>query len=346
MPSLGESMSDDQSKPGQRRTKMTDEERREKARARYQKNKDKVKAQSKKWKEDNKDKVDAYNEANREKQRLYMTKYREDNKELIQEKRDAIKDQRSERQRNYYHSLSPERKKVIKERSKRYIANMSPEKRSELNKKQREAHRKKRERYLKENPEELTRECVDCSGMFSKRRESRGRWPKRCYPCADVYRGDKEALSAWRLANKDKLKYSRNSYQESRNGMHRIMIASVRGRAKKKGMDFDLTLEWIKDRIKKSKETCEATGYPYNYTYKIKRSRPFAPSVHRADPNKGYTKYNCLIVCWAWNRAVGDGTDGIMQTLLNAYVEKQRNDSKMLTIKSRESQGKLWGKLG
>ena len=132
-----------------------------------------------------------------------------------------------------------------------------------------------------------------------------------CKKCMDESRKkypqnrDEENYKAW----------DNKRYQEQRklDPRFRAMILTngARARSKKKGIVFDLDLDWVHDKI--AKGFCEATGaafemetvyLPNGYG----QQRAFSPSLDRTDPHKGYTKDNVKVVCWCYNAAKGVGT--------------------------------------
>jgi hypothetical protein len=63
-------------------------------------------------------------------------------------------------------------------------------------------------------------------------------------------------------------------------------------RAKEKNIPFDLTLEWIEERLKVG--TCERCGISFVFDRDPKfRVHRFGPSIDRHDPDKGYLMTNC-----------------------------------------------------
>ena len=270
----------------------------------------------------------------------YSKKYREENREDLQRKRDDIKEFRAERQRNYYKALSPERKKEILERNKKkkkknYYEKLTPEKKEENKNKAKEKARSKRRKYLEENPHLIM--CIDCQNEHPE--GDRRYLPKRCEGCK------KESIRTNRKNNKRSRQERHLEYRQTSFGAVKVLMGSVRQRSKKKNRVLELDEEWITERLIKNKGRCEQTGYPFNYTYKTKYSRPYAPSIHRIDPNKGYTKDNSVIVCWAWNRIVGDSRDGIAQTLIDSYIEKKKADANKAKVKAESRQAKLWARM-
>ena len=78
----------------------------------------------------------------------------------------------------------------------------------------------------------------------------------------------------------------------------RRLLGSATYRAKKKGLEFDLTLDWIKERIDKG--FCEVTGMAFGAAH-----TPTTPSIDRRDNSKGYTKDNVQITTWMYNMSKG-----------------------------------------
>ncbi len=87
------------------------------------------------------------------------------------------------------------------------------------------------------------------------------------------------------------------------------LLTASQERAKNKGIENDLTLEFIIDKLK---QPCPQTGLPFrlgktgsNYSDRDIQT----PSVDKIDPSKGYTKDNVQIVCWGYNVAKQRFTD-------------------------------------
>lgn len=80
------------------------------------------------------------------------------------------------------------------------------------------------------------------------------------------------------------------------------MVCVARHRAKRKKLAFDLTNERVAKALEKG--VCEVTGLPF--VLQAKGRSPWAPSLDRTDPKKGYTLENVKVVVWAYNTAKGD----------------------------------------
>ena len=88
-------------------------------------------------------------------------------------------------------------------------------------------------------------------------------------------------------------------------------------RAFLQGIKFDITAEWVEKRIRIGK--CEVSGIDFVL---VEGRHPFAPSLDRTDPNKGYTEDNVKVVVWCYNAAKGVATHEDVVTLAEALVNK------------------------
>lgn len=90
-------------------------------------------------------------------------------------------------------------------------------------------------------------------------------------------------------------------------GIHRH-----RAQAKAKGMDFNISADFIISLAAKQQWRCALTGIKFNLR-KIegKRRRPYAPSIDRIDSAQGYVESNVRVVCLATNLALNEWGDEI-----------------------------------
>ena len=100
---------------------------------------------------------------------------------------------------------------------------------------------------------------------------------------------------------------------------------SARNRAKKAGLPFTITREWVAERVERG--VSELTGMPIVLeAHEWYQVHPSAPSLDRIDSSKGYTPENTMLVCAAENqimnqypmevvrvycRAILNATDGV-----------------------------------
>lgn len=89
------------------------------------------------------------------------------------------------------------------------------------------------------------------------------------------------------------------------------------------GITSDLTIEWIEEKV--ARDECERTGIPFSDNLDLTASKdPFAPSLDRIDPAKGYTKDNVQVVCTIYNLAKSDWGDGPVIKMATALLSSER----------------------
>lgn len=99
------------------------------------------------------------------------------------------------------------------------------------------------------------------------------------------------------------------------------MYWAAKGRAKKKGVPFTITLDWAKARYA---GVCELTGIPFVLGQRGSGPKPYSPSIDRIDPAVGYTPENCRFILWAVSALKHVGTDADMLFIARALVEKHQ----------------------
>lgn len=103
-------------------------------------------------------------------------------------------------------------------------------------------------------------------------------------------------------------------------------------RAKARNLEFTLTRKFVDNAIIQG--ICPILGIAFNVDPDRKSYSAFAAAIDRIDPNKGYTKRNCQIVCWIYNRAKGNGTHDEVLILAEALMPsknlKQHNFMEMI----------------
>ena len=95
------------------------------------------------------------------------------------------------------------------------------------------------------------------------------------------------------------------------------LLSGAKKRAQKAGLEFSLDLDWVAERV--GRGVCEASGLPFNL---VTGRDPFAPSLDRIDPTKGYIKDNVQVVVWCYNSAKGIGTHQDVMKLAKALAVK------------------------
>lgn len=131
--------------------------------------------------------------------------------------------------------------------------------------------------------------------------------------------------AAYREANREKLREAYRAREEKRRKYRRdnrysiLILSTLKGRAIKKGLDFDITLEWLQERFEKG--ICEATGRSFDFSGG--RAKINSPSIDRKDSTKGYTKDNCRVVIWGWNAACNRWGEKALLEMVNDFERNQ-----------------------
>ena len=125
------------------------------------------------------------------------------------------------------------------------------------------------------------------------------------------------------MAYYEKNRESILKYFDSYLGWSARMISRKRDRAKNKGIEFDLDLKWFRGKLANNK--CEVTGLPFYKDYwRRGKAHPFAPTIDKTDPSKGYTKDNVKVVCWVYNTAKHDNTHNDVLIMAKALIAAQK----------------------
>lgn len=127
----------------------------------------------------------------------------------------------------------------------------------------------------------------------------------------------REKYKKWAVANKDKLSKRGAKRRLEKRAM--TMVATVRTRARMRGMSFDLDLhiEAIQARIDAG--VCEVTGQPFD----LSPGRRFnSPSIDRIACERGYTYDNIRVVLNLVNVAMGDWGEQVLRNIMVAWLTR------------------------
>lgn len=135
---------------------------------------------------------------------------------------------------------------------------------------------------------------------------------------------DPDYFRKWEDFNRDKINLQKRQRRSTKEGRIASLYEKIRGR----GYEFNLTKEWITDKINQGK--CELTGIEFAYSDKIGRRNPYTPSIDRIDSNKGYTTDNCqMILAWL-NVAKMDMPNELFKELILKAAEGIRHGIKSI----------------
>jgi len=125
-------------------------------------------------------------------------------------------------------------------------------------------------------------------------------------------------------ARKDNKWAQKHYYTESGRGSR--LVSTAKARAKVKGREFNLTVEWGVAKIKAG--VCELTGLPFDLGSPTGKGssagpRPYAPSIDRIDPNIGYTPENSRMILNCVNAFKNIMPDDEMYIVAQALVKER-----------------------
>lgn len=141
----------------------------------------------------------------------------------------------------------------------------------------------------------------------------------------DVKREERrKKLETWALANP--IKYRA-----------RTLLAGAKSRAKSRNNDFDLTEEWLLEKLKDG--CCEMTGIPfyikpYTSRAEYRKVNPHSPSLDQILPGSGYTIGNVQVVCDQVNKFKGDRHTTSMVMVAKSFLkEYEKKNTPVITVK-------------
>ena len=161
----------------------------------------------------------------------------------------------------------------------------------------------------------IEKKCLNCGTVFFvSTKPKKGPKQKYCIPrcgtdfyCKNVRTKESECerASIYNIKNPEKR-----------------FLASTKQSAKDRGLSFDLTAEWFKERLDRG--VCEVTGLPIRIKLYKKNDKGirgcYSPSIDRIDNTIGYITSNCRIVCWGYNVGKNNFTDRDVNALALALL--------------------------
>lgn len=134
------------------------------------------------------------------------------------------------------------------------------------------------------------------------------------------------------VSNKNCIECTKEQKRKARENPNLTLLTSrlwtgVRRRVKSKNLPFNLTKDWIRQRLEWGR--CEVTGLPFQFPNNKGDCGPrfYSATIDRIIPNLGYTKENSRLVIFAYNAAKHTGTDKDVMTMALLLVEKYDTSS-------------------
>lgn len=187
---------------------------------------------------------------------------------------------------------------------------------------------------IKYNPME-TKICTSCKkalliSEFYKQKRGKFGVKSICKSCSDLFhknyrKNNLEQYAKYQKKHRDQNKdYNKNDilrkeqYVLTIKGRTTRLYSSAKNRAKNKGWEFNITPEFIYQKLLPLK--CEVTNLDLSLDRELThKANALAPSLDRINSNKGYTLDNVQIVCWWYNVMKQDWSKEIIKNLLINY---------------------------
>jgi len=171
--------------------------------------------------------------------------------------------------------------------------------------------------------DELARLVEQDTGKVPSRntlKNSRSHFRRYGVGWCDVQRAQtKEASKRRYETDPEKVREANRRWKTDNPASH--LLRNCRGNARKRGLDFALTVEGIEGML--APMTCSATGLPLTWEHDgSTRANPWAPSIDRLDCSRGYVPGNVRVVCWAFNMMRGDFPEEVVMALAKAVAAR------------------------
>ncbi len=99
------------------------------------------------------------------------------------------------------------------------------------------------------------------------------------------------------------------------------ILRKARGRAKVRGLDYDISETDLRYALEAQAWKCELTNLPFSLgKSEVGRRQPFAPSLDRRDNRFGYVPGNIRLVCVIANLARADFSDDEFRVMCRAVA--------------------------
>jgi len=123
---------------------------------------------------------------------------------------------------------------------------------------------------------------------------------------ANYYATHKDKIDKYNADYRATHKDVRADYYATIEGRAKSLLKNARNRAKKKNLDFNLTLEWVLEQLETGVSPLSGMKFSYEVSLGGCKRNPFAPSIDKIDSKKGYTPDNCRIITTYENMAISE----------------------------------------
>lgn len=108
-------------------------------------------------------------------------------------------------------------------------------------------------------------------------------------------------------------------------------LRGARQRAKKRGVPFDIDLDWALGTVELQGFKCQLSSIPfYMDCTASSKIHPFTPSFDRIEPAKGYVRSNVRIVVYAINVMLFDWGPEVFERVVSGYRHTKGTKNRIL----------------
>ena len=100
----------------------------------------------------------------------------------------------------------------------------------------------------------------------------------------------------------------------------RNLFHSVKSRAKKKHLPFEISFSWLREQCFKQNGCCLLTGIKLDFLSGNKKN-PFSPSIDQIIAGAGYLESNARLVCTAINLALNEFGDATFRSIAEGFIK-------------------------
>lgn len=182
----------------------------------------------------------------------------------------------------------------------------------------------------KKRKDSLSLYCRDCNRKINKIIRKRNNTQRTAYN--KKYRDlNREKYNKWEREyyrkNSEQHLQKSKKWRDSVKGTFRFIHLSAKQRAKRKKLEYSLSVEGLILIAQSQNNRCSLTLIPFDLKSSDEyRVRPFAPSIDRIDNSKGYTFDNIRIVCVIVNKARNEYSYDIFDKMCRARVKVLNNN--------------------
>ena len=127
------------------------------------------------------------------------------------------------------------------------------------------------------------------------------------YLCRDCNR---DSSKAYRERNHKRYYANQKAKRKNENVFISQTFYSLKTRSTKKGLEVNVTTEYLLQLLQESGYHCKVTGQKMSLESHLrKKANAFKASLDRIDYTKGYIKGNVQWVCWSVNQMKSDKTE-------------------------------------